>query len=82
MIGQVRLSKAGPGLYYALYMQDRLLHVGVARRRVDELKIESLKEFVVFSRYLSFTAAARHLYVSQPALSYRIAAMEKEFHPR
>lgn len=53
--------------------------MGVGRvRRVDELKIESLKEFVVFSRYLSFTAAARHLYVSQPALSYRIAAMEKE----
>ena len=42
------------------------------------MKIDNLREFAVFARYLNFTAAARHLYVSQPSLSYRIAAMEKE----
>lgn len=42
------------------------------------MKIENIKEFIVFSRYLNFTAAAKRLYVTQPALSYRIASMEKE----
>lgn len=42
------------------------------------MKIDNLREFSVFARYLNFTAAARHLYVTQPALSYRIASMEKE----
>lgn len=42
------------------------------------MKIESMREFIVFSQYLNFTAAAKKLYVTQPALSYRIASMEKE----
>lgn len=42
------------------------------------MKIESLSEFIVFSQYMNFTVAARKLYITQPALSYRIASMERE----
>lgn len=42
------------------------------------MKIESMREFIVFAQHLNFTAAAKKLYTTQPALSYRIAAMERE----
>lgn len=42
------------------------------------MKIETMREFIVFSEYLNFTMAAKKLYTTQPGLSYRIASMEKE----
>ena len=37
-----------------------------------------IKYFLTAARCLNFTEAARQLYISQPALSQQIAAMEKE----
>lgn len=42
------------------------------------MKIESMREFLVFAKHRNFSAAARELYITQPAMSMRIAAMEKE----
>jgi DNA-binding transcriptional LysR family regulator len=42
------------------------------------VKIEYLKEFVVLAKYLNFSTAAEHLYISQPVLSRHIAALENE----
>ncbi len=42
------------------------------------MDIEHLEDLVAFSRTLSFSAAARERFMSQPALSQRIAKMEKE----
>ncbi|NLM21016.1 MAG: LysR family transcriptional regulator [Peptococcaceae bacterium] len=42
------------------------------------MKIEYLKEFVVLAKYLNFSTAAEHLYISQPVLSRHIAALENE----
>jgi DNA-binding transcriptional LysR family regulator len=40
------------------------------------MKIEYFREFVTLSEYLSFTAAAEHLYITQPVLSRHIASLE------
>ncbi|WP_172137044.1 LysR family transcriptional regulator [Adlercreutzia sp. ZJ473] len=42
------------------------------------MNIESLREFIVFSRYLNFSKAALHLNLAQPTLSSHIANLEKE----
>lgn len=42
------------------------------------MKIDNMKEFIVFSEYMNFTSAAKNLFTTQPALSYRISCMEKE----
>lgn len=42
------------------------------------MDIELLREFVVFSRYLNFSKAAKQLNMAQPTLSSHIASMEKE----
>lgn len=42
------------------------------------MKLEILREYVVFARHLNFSSAARELYVSQSGLSTHIKNMEKE----
>jgi DNA-binding transcriptional LysR family regulator len=42
------------------------------------MKTETLDEFVVVAKHLSFTAAAKELFVSQPSLSSHINSLEKE----
>lgn len=42
------------------------------------MRTETLHEFVVLAKHLSFTAAAKELFLSQPALSTHIARLEKE----
>ncbi|NTU88336.1 MAG: LysR family transcriptional regulator, partial [Actinobacteria bacterium] len=42
------------------------------------MRIESLREFVEFAKYLSFSTTAKKLYISQPALSNHIALLEKD----
>ena len=42
------------------------------------MRIEHIKEFVVFCRYMNFTRAAKELFITQPSLSNHIAALEKE----
>ena len=42
------------------------------------MHVESMKDFLVFSRYMNVSRAAKVLNVSQPTLSYRIAKLEKE----
>lgn len=42
------------------------------------VKTEYLREFVVFSRYLNFTEAAKELFIAQSTLSTHIAALEGE----
>lgn len=44
----------------------------------EHMKMEHLKEFVVFARHLNFTAAAKALAMTQPGLSNHIAQLEKE----
>ena len=41
------------------------------------MRTEYLREFVVFSRHLSFTEAAKELFIAQSTLSTHIAALEK-----
>ncbi len=42
------------------------------------MQLEALRDFVLLSESLSFSATAKQLYVSQSVLSKRIAALEKE----
>lgn len=42
------------------------------------MRIETIREFVVFAKHLNFSHAARELNLSQPAMSTHIAALEKE----
>jgi len=42
------------------------------------MNIESLRDFVEFCKYMNFTKAAKQLNITQPALSYHIASLEKE----
>ena len=42
------------------------------------MKIEALREFVVFARHMNFSTAARELYMSQPSLSTHIRDLERE----
>lgn len=37
-----------------------------------------MREFLVFAKHRNFSAAAKELYITQPAMSMRIAGMEKE----
>lgn len=39
---------------------------------------ETINEFIVLSRHLNFTAAAKELFITQPALSAHMASLEKE----
>lgn len=39
---------------------------------------EQLKHFLVAAKHLNFSAAAKELYVTQPAISHQISALEKE----
>lgn len=42
------------------------------------MRIETLREFIVLAKYLSFSAAADELHLSQSAMSVHISGMEKE----
>lgn len=42
------------------------------------MNIQYLREFLVFNNNMNFTAAAKKLFISQPALSNHVAALEKE----
>ncbi len=42
------------------------------------MQIETLREYLVFAKYLNFSTAAKKLFISQPALSNHIANLEKE----
>lgn len=42
------------------------------------MRTEYLREFVVFSRHLSFTEAAKELFIAQSTLSTHIAALESD----
>ncbi|MDR0852439.1 MAG: LysR family transcriptional regulator [Clostridiales Family XIII bacterium] len=41
------------------------------------MKIEYFREFTILAEYLNYTAAAEHLYITQPVLSRHIAALEE-----
>ena len=42
------------------------------------MRFETLREFIIVAKHLNITKAAQELYLSQPSLSGRIAALEKE----
>jgi DNA-binding transcriptional LysR family regulator len=42
------------------------------------MQLETLRDFIYLSESLSFSATAKQLYISQPVLSKRISALEKE----
>lgn len=42
------------------------------------MKIEYLREYIVLAKYLNFSIAAKHLYLTQPALSRHISFIEEE----
>lgn len=42
------------------------------------MELNSLRYFISVADYLSFSKAAQHLYISQPALSYHISNLERE----
>lgn len=42
------------------------------------MKLETLREFVMVAKHLNITRAAQELYLSQPSLSGRMSALEKE----
>lgn len=42
------------------------------------MKLSHLREFIVLSKYLNFSVAARHLHMTQPGLSRHISGLEKE----
>lgn len=50
-------------------------------RRGEEgrtVKIDYFREFVVLAEYLNFSAAAEHLFITQPVLSRHMAALEED----
>ena len=42
------------------------------------MKIDYFREFVVLAEYLNFSAAAEHLFITQPVLSRHMAALEED----
>ncbi|WP_180326492.1 LysR family transcriptional regulator [Raoultibacter phocaeensis] len=42
------------------------------------MRLETLHEFVIVAKHLNITKAAQELYISQPSLSARMSALEKE----
>lgn len=42
------------------------------------MKLETMREFVMVAKHLNITRAAQELYLSQPSLSGRMSALEKE----
>lgn len=42
------------------------------------MRLETLREFVMVAKHLNITKAAQELYLSQPSLSSRMSALEKE----
>lgn len=42
------------------------------------MNTEQLRYFIITAKYLNFSAAAKELYVTQPAISHQISALEKE----
>jgi DNA-binding transcriptional LysR family regulator len=45
---------------------------------VKHIKVEYLGEYIILAKYLNFSIAAGHLFISQPALSRHIAIIEQE----
>ena len=46
------------------------------------MNTEQLKYFIIRAKHLNFSAAAKELYVTQPAISHQIAALEKELNTK
>lgn len=46
------------------------------------MNTEQLKYFIITAKHLNFSAAAKELYVTQPAISHQIAALEKELNTK
>ena len=42
------------------------------------MRLETLREFIEFAKYQNLSAAAKKLFITQPALSNHIASLEKE----
>jgi len=42
------------------------------------VKIEYFREFLILAKYMNFSAAAEHMFITQPALSRHLAALEQE----
>lgn len=42
------------------------------------MNTEQLRHFIIAAKHLNFSEAARELYITQPALSHQISALEKE----
>ena len=53
-------------------------HVG-RHTNGNDMKLDYLREFVTLAQCLNYSAAARQLYITQPALSRHIAHMEEQF---
>lgn len=56
----------------------RLKWGAASEERAGKMRTEYLRELLAAASAMSFTAAARKLYMSQPKMSMHIAAMEKE----
>ncbi len=48
----------------------------------NQINLLQIEYFLTLARHLNFTEAARHLFISQPALSKQIALLEKEIGAR
>lgn len=46
------------------------------------MNTEQLNYFIITAKHLNFSAAAKELYVTQPAISHQIAALEKELNAK
>src|SRR4030095_11403535 len=56
----------------------RTLNRQMKRRRSPRLSLDLLRGFRAAARHLSFTLAARELYVTQSAISHEVKALESQ----
>jgi len=67
-------------LIHVLY--NKLEYASVSRLQENKLEVANLKAFIAVAEHASFSLAAKQLFLTQPAVSKRIATLEEQLNTR